>query len=681
MNPFSAFSPARLGLPGLALAVAVCAASVSAAGHLIASAPQVAAAGPSGVVNDDSWVRVAVVAASAKGLDGDRPLRYAYRDGERLETMLSSVGQIEPANLFLLKAESRNEFRKSLLLIGDKIADLKGKNRKVFLQFYYSGHGGAKRFHFADGTMSFDEVKSALGGDRPERLRADARVYVLDVCFGASFFNAKGFRTAPPVQLQMEMDQAARGEVTISSSSVDEQAYEVKTLGGSIFTSHWIMALRGAGDRNRDGQVTLFEAYNYAYDRTSGYSAETLDRPQHPSFQMDLTGARDVTLARLLRSTTGILFKGCPAGLYNVVDLQRGIQIGELRIPQGEEFTLALEPGRYRVVYLPGKPGSSPSQAADLELANSAMATLPFAAFQVQTAAQGLPKGSGYPDEVLDKDADGPVVLNASAGTEGSVIGDGSPAGPARPAEGAGLWTRMGYAVWAGAAGFEDATLDRGMNTVPEVDRYFGTAGYFSKPSLKSDWGIDMTFALMGAWTLGARFAFSDAEYTLEAVGREPLNTLPDSSRALYPVRLSSTYAITDARYGVFLGRTFQVTRAQGFFAEAAVSHVTRSVQGDRSLDRPLYKTSKHTVSEFSGDGVRLDAGLGYRMLMPRSLFGKGLTLGVRVSPYLTRVGGLRDDEGNALSAEEAGCSVALTINLMGRSAGASPAPSPRRNP
>ncbi len=592
---------------------------------------EMSAFGNAGIAGDDSWVRVGVVAASAKGLNGDRPLRYAYRDGERLESMLASVGQIEPFNLYLLKAEGKEEFRKSLVRIGARIGELKGKNRKVFLQFYYSGHGGARKFHFADGTLSFDDVKAALGGDL-----ADARVYVLDVCFGASFFNSKGFRTAPPVQLQMEMDRAARGEVTISSSSVDEQAYEVKTLGGSIFTSHWIMALRGAGDRNRDGQVTLFEAYNYAYDRTSGYSAENLDRPQHPAFQMDFTGARDVTLARLLRSSTGILFQGCPAGLYNVVDLQRGIQIGELRIPQGEEFTLALEPGRYRVLYQPAK-GSS--QGADLELTNATMATLPFAAFKTQTTQSGFPKGT--PD----------------APEAGSV----------------GLWGRMGYAFWGGAGGFEDKRLDEGLRTAPDVDRHFGTTGAFAKPDLKSDWGFDMTWAVGAAWTVGTRFGFSEGEYSLQSIGREPLNSVPDSLRDRYPVELSWDYTLSDIRFGAFMGRAFRLNGFQSLFAEAGAASLLRSMGGERVVKRPLYHATSRNSSEVAGDGYRLEAGLSYRLALPGRFIGKGLAFGLRVSPYYTGIRGMVDESGTDLGADELGCTAAITFNLLGRNARAVP--------
>jgi hypothetical protein len=572
------------------------------AGAARAAQPVAQPAAPaSGLVPDDaSWTRVGVVVASAKGLPGDRPLRFAYRDAERLGRMLAGVGQVDAADLFVIRAEDHAAFRSELARAGTRVAALKARGRKVFLQFYYSGHGGARQFHLPDGPFAFDEVKSALGGDKP-----DARVYVLDVCFGASFFNAKGFVTAPPVQLKMEMDPAARGEVTISSSSLDEQAYEVKTLGGSIFTSHWIMALRGAGDRNRDGQVTLFEAYSYAYDRTSGYSAEALDRPQHPSFQMDLTGARDVTLARLLRGTSGVRFQGCPAGLYNVIDLQKGLQVGELRLPPGEEFTLALEPGRYRVQY---RPGRGTPQAADLELSDAGLAPLPFAAFKESLAEAGLPKGGAMPGDpsggevrsgegpFLGEDADPPVPATVTAASAPRLR----------------FHQRLGFSVSGGVARFRDVRMETRLEAHPQVDQAFGIAGAFDIPQWKGDFGFDANLVVTGPWYAGFRFGLSTTDYKESAHGREPLGGLSEEEAAKYPVNLDWTLFIVDTRIGFIVGRALYTEPRQAWTAEAGASLLDRSAESDRILDRPLYDRKATSYVTAHGQGYRLEASVGY---------------------------------------------------------------------
>lgn len=625
-----------------------------------ARAEKAPAAAPDLLPVDGSWTRMGVVVASAKGLTGDRPLRFAYRDAERLGRMLAGVGQVESADLFVIKAEDHAGFRAQLARAGARVAALKAQGRKVFLQFYYSGHGGARQFHLADGPFAFDEVKAALGGESP-----DARVYVLDVCFGASFFNSKGFVTAPPVQLKMEMDPSARGEVTISSSSLEEQAYEVKTLGGSIFTSHWIMALRGAGDRNRDGQVTLFEAYSYAYDRTSGYSAEALDRPQHPSFQMDLTGARDVTLARLLRGTSGVRFQGCPAGLYNVIDLQKGLQVGELRLPPGEEFTLALEPGRYRVQY---RPGRGNSQAADLDLSDAGLAPLPFSAFKEGLAEAGLPKGAGAPG---DESAEGAPAGSAPPG-EGPFLGeDADPPEPARVAAASAprlrFHQRLGFSLSAGAARFRDARLESRLAKPSRFDQDFKISGAFEFPQWKGDFGFDANVFLFGPWFAGFRIGYSRTEFRQLAHGREQLGGLSEEEAAKYPVDLDWSLVFTDTRIGFSLGRSLYSGPSHAFSAEAGASILDRSAESDRTLSRPLYDRKATSYATAGGLGYRLEASVGY-LARIGGIARRPLSLGARLTPYLISVPGFRDPSTDVnLAAHETGASLVFTLGLPSR--------------
>ena len=69
----------------------------------------------------DGWIRIGVIAASQKGMNGDRPLQYAYRDGDRLGKIISTVGQVDANNLFLIKVESKAAFHKELEKVGTRI--------------------------------------------------------------------------------------------------------------------------------------------------------------------------------------------------------------------------------------------------------------------------------------------------------------------------------------------------------------------------------------------------------------------------------------------------------------------------------------------------------------------------------------------------------------------------------
>ena len=313
---------------------------------------------------------------------------------------------------------------------------------------------------------------------------------------------------------------------------------------------------------------------------------------------------------------------------------------------------MALEPGRYPVQYQPAK---GPSQGADFELAAAAMVTLPFAAFKTQTARSGFPKGTPFQDGITDV----------------AEVTHGAPAAP--EAGSVGLWDRMGYAFWGGAGGFEDKGLDKGLRTAPDVDRHFGTTGAFAKPDLKSEWGFDMTWAVGAAWTVGARFGFSEGDYSLQSIGREPLNSVPDSLRDRYPVKLSWDYSVSDIRFGAFMGRAFRLNGFQSLFAEAGAAFLSRSMSGERVLERPLYQAISRNSSDIAADGYRLEAGLTYRLTLPGRFIGKGLAFGLRVSPYATLVSGMVDESGTDLSADELGCTAAITFNLLGRNARAIP--------
>ena len=67
----------------------------------------------------------------------------------------------------------------------------------------------------------------------------------------------------------------------LASSTASELSQESEALRASYFTHHLLSGLRGAADADRDGRVTLSEAYRYAYNRTLVATAATA--PAAPS--------------------------------------------------------------------------------------------------------------------------------------------------------------------------------------------------------------------------------------------------------------------------------------------------------------------------------------------------------------------------------------------------------------
>jgi hypothetical protein len=165
-----------------------------------------------------------------------------------------------------------------------------------------------------------------------------------------------------------------------------EAAQESAQLGGSFFTHHLDVAMRGAGDADEDGQVTLAEAFRYTAARTVSATAATAQGPQHPTYDFRMAGRGEVVLADLRRAEAhlrlpadaGALYVirgphewlaevqaaaaplrlAMPAGRFDVERRSRdGRARGEITLARGEDRVLPLlQPTRYEVARSKGGP-------------------------------------------------------------------------------------------------------------------------------------------------------------------------------------------------------------------------------------------------------------------------------------------------------------------------------------
>lgn len=77
----------------------------------------------------------------------------------------------------------------------------------------------------------------------------------------------------------------------MKSSRAGEASHESSRLGGAVFTHYFMTALKGAGDRDRNREVSLDEAYQYAYRQTVQRSAAGPGNVMHPCVNLDIQGA------------------------------------------------------------------------------------------------------------------------------------------------------------------------------------------------------------------------------------------------------------------------------------------------------------------------------------------------------------------------------------------------------
>jgi hypothetical protein len=138
------------------------------------------------------------------------------------------------------------------------------------------------------------------------------------------------------------------GFAYLSSSSADEDAQESDKIGASFFTYFFVSALRGAADRNHDGKITLSEAYQFSYEMTLGRTQNTLHGPQHPAYDMHLSGTGDVVLTDLRSTGSSLVLPGPVHGHLVIVDGNGRVAV-ELTKEAGEPLVLALPDDTYSV--------------------------------------------------------------------------------------------------------------------------------------------------------------------------------------------------------------------------------------------------------------------------------------------------------------------------------------------
>lgn len=283
--------------------------------------------------------RFALLVGANDGWATDRPLRYAHDDAKRMREVMTQLGGVSEGDVTLLLDPSTEEVTTALANIEKQLATV--ANEPTMLLFYYSGHSDAAALHLRGPALSMVALADSLSTSK-----ASLTLAVLDACRSGAILNTKG--AAPTVPVRLVADEPTMGFALLSSSGADELAQESRALAGSIFTHHWISALRGAGDTDSDGVVRLSEAYGYAYERTRA-DTESSALPQRPGFRFNLKGQGDVALTRLMATAGTIELEVEPTLRYVVVDATEQRLVAEARSNPTERRRLQLAAGAYRI--------------------------------------------------------------------------------------------------------------------------------------------------------------------------------------------------------------------------------------------------------------------------------------------------------------------------------------------
>ncbi len=253
-------------------------------------------------------VRYAVIIGNDQGAADEPTLRYAHSDAARVYDVLRTLGDFSEENMVLLQGRDPEAVQRVLIATNDRIRRIRSTDDAVLFVFY-SGHADADALHLGSERLPIERIRQLVRGSS-----ADLRLLVLDSCRSGALTRVKGGKRVQPLSIQLDERLAGEGVVFLTSSSADEDAQESNELKGSFFTHYLVSGMVGPADTDRDGNVTLAEAYRYAYDNTIRASSKTLIGTHHPTFEYDMKGQGDVILTRVRSVAKGRARLSFPQG-------------------------------------------------------------------------------------------------------------------------------------------------------------------------------------------------------------------------------------------------------------------------------------------------------------------------------------------------------------------------------
>jgi hypothetical protein len=298
---------------------------------------------------DDSIATYAIVVGSNTGGPGQTDLKYAEDDARKVAAVLVELGGYTPAQVDVIEHPTPDELRSHLAALETEVERDAAAGRQARVFFYYSGHARAQAIDLGASELPLTELRERLF-----KVPATLTVVVLDACQSGAFSRVKGAAPAADFSFSSRQHLDAAGVAVLASSSGSELSQESEELRGSYFTHNLLVALRGAGDANNDGEVSIDEAYRYAYHQTLLATAETAVGGQHVTFEADLKGHGEVALSFPRAASAALVLPPALQGKTLVSTHQTNTVVAEIYKAKGTALRVAVAPGEYDVLVRDG---------------------------------------------------------------------------------------------------------------------------------------------------------------------------------------------------------------------------------------------------------------------------------------------------------------------------------------
>ncbi len=265
-----------------------------------------------------------------------QPLKYVKNDITGLQAVLTQFCGFDEANITTPIDKSAQELQSLLQSLTQNISS----KDDLFL-FYYSGHADHESLLMGNSRYPLADLKQQL-----KTLPSQIRILIFDACQSGSFTRYKGGTLEEPFLYKEE--NKIKGNIVLYSSSANEYSQESDLYKNSVFTFHFINALRGCADISGDKKITLSEAYQYSYNRTVSSTIHSTGGVQHPGYQFSIQGEGNVVLADITVRTCGIILDQDIEETIVVLGARKDLT-ADLSKEKGTRIFIAVNPGTYEI--------------------------------------------------------------------------------------------------------------------------------------------------------------------------------------------------------------------------------------------------------------------------------------------------------------------------------------------
>jgi hypothetical protein len=246
--------------------------------------------------------KIWAVVIGISGYKGVQPLRYADKDALAFYDYLAKDIGVpkEQATLLLNEQATLINLKRTL---GTDLRRKAGEKDTVIV--YYAGHGAPEADASAvddDGLEKYivpydadprdlyttglpmREIETIFQRLSPERI-----IFISDSCYsgataGRTF--ATSSRRAVVSETFLNRLSKGKGRIILSASKASEVSEEREDLGHGVFTYYLLEGLRGKADSDKDGIITVDEAYSYVSKKVP----EVTGQNQHPIKKGEVEG-------------------------------------------------------------------------------------------------------------------------------------------------------------------------------------------------------------------------------------------------------------------------------------------------------------------------------------------------------------------------------------------------------